>query len=810
MNLRRLLLLCLLLGMCSTLICPTPTLAQVVPIQPPDPQIVVEPLLDPADVERIATLQHTWFHQIVSPVSPDDGVVLGASLLPSAGIGSVWFLDVQDGTQTLLDDDGGLAQYIPTTNLEWLDSDTLVFFGIDMFGASFGVLTSVMVTIDRTTGAVNAEYLELPGLPMSLAPGANGIVLVSSPSIDEHMSPEQLFDLQIPVRPPMMEINDQKAFSSVFHNNPLFGERGTMQFASESMTFRYLDLHSQEVITLTTTPEGTGLVSPPVWSRDGSKLAMVQMTIKDISRGQETLLDVMTQDTLGRLPPEQNPFLQGNVVQTFELDNGGVRSQQLHAADGNGDVFLRATWNDDGSTLMTIMGQPARLSGRQYPIYTTQMLQGSYIRFYDADLETVRAFNPTELGAPLFTDGQFVSPAEVIFTTFYGLSNRIYYYHLESGELREITDRDGSYSQVKATNNSRQVVFSHSSFLNPPDIYRIGWDGQAFSALTYDNVAVGEQSHVQANQLWFPLQNGSVRQGYLIQPAGAPFPPQHERIVLWQKGGPGGSMFNQWAANVESPFNLLPNFGVSVLVLPLQGRVGWGTNLYNDLANDRNFGSVDIDEAAEVVGQMIERGYTSPSQIGIVGCSYGGYFSSQSITRHPGLYAAANPQCSLLDVTTEWHMGFTAFISYLMGATPFEEPEEYRRDSPIYQADSVRTPTLMFHGTEDFLPISIALNFYAIIEQTGTPVRLLQFFEEPHGLHSPENQLIAAQEQIVWFHRYLSEPPPVEEPAGEEPPITINGAAVNMMPPMQQTIDAMSYSMGTQLQLLRSEAASMR
>ena len=174
---------------------------------------------------------------------------------------------------------------------------------------------------------------------------------------------------------------------------------------------------------------------------------------------------------------------------------------------------------------------------------------------------------------------------------------------------------------------------------------------------------------------------------------------------MWQEGGPTSPMSQYFGNFVEAPHNLLPNFGMAVLHVPLPGRLGYGAQFLNGLVDGRNFGQIDIDQGAEIVGQMVARGWTSPGKVGVTGCSYGGYFASQSITRHPELYAAANSQCTLLDLFSEFQYGFTSLISYLEGRTPYSDPNEIALNSPINRAANVRTPLLLFHGTADFLPV---------------------------------------------------------------------------------------------------------
>ena len=197
---------------------------------------------------------------------------------------------------------------------------------------------------------------------------------------------------------------------------------------------------------------------------------------------------------------------------------------------------------------------------------------------------------------------------------------------------------------------------------------------------------------------------------------------------MWQEGGPSSPFLNQWATNVENPFDLLPNFGLAILFVPLEGRDGFRpVARYNALADNKNFGQIDIDEGAEIMQQAISRGYTSPGKTGITGCSYGGYFTSQSITRHPDLYAAANTQCTLLDLFNEWSFGYSPYVSYLMGRTPLSDPQEYTNDSPLYNSSKVKTPTLIFDGTRDFLPYQLSVNFHDQIQANNVAVNMLLF-----------------------------------------------------------------------------------
>jgi hypothetical protein len=137
--------------------------------------------------------------------------------------------------------------------------------------------------------------------------------------------------------------------------------------------------------------------------------------------------------------------------------------------------------------------------------------------------------------------------------------------------------------------------------------------------------------------------------------------------VVWQEGGPGGQMVNDFGASVEAPYSLLPNFGIPVMIANAAGRS----------------------------------------------------------VKTPRFYAAANPQCSLVDLMEEFHFGYVPFVSYLMGRSPTAEAAEYLRDSPMYGAKDIRTPTLLFHGTDDFLPLPLINNIHDQLEASDDLVMLI-------------------------------------------------------------------------------------
>jgi dipeptidyl aminopeptidase/acylaminoacyl peptidase len=761
-------------------------IASVAPAQArplPNNVIVIDPAEDPPpnlllaeEVERIERLQGAAFPLPFSPVSPNDESVL---LISDEDLG---LLDLVDGTTRLIDP-GYFERFVPLpllgfSSFSWLDAETLGVLALDLDARSPDDAL-VRLYIDRVSAAVDFEPLRIPpevGI-ISVAPDLRQMLVVLPPEDENGDAAEQARAVGVRMALPQVGGSDPeprpipaalRRSVAAARVHPALTRLWGWQEEEEDLvaaTPRTLDLalisaNEPGLRYVTTVPEASVLISE-TWSADSRKLAFSLYGLADSADSRPRFdgarfSDEYYRDATGNLPPTLSPFLQRNDTYLVEVANGATHILRPDA-EAAPPLLAAHNWAPDGASLLVRTFYPARLKGRTHPIYNPQFSERGSFRIYDSrTLREIGRLESNLFSAGLWSNvaGDLVSPDEVIFRAS-GVNRPIYYWNRASGELRNLADRAGSYFNVFSTNQSREVVFTHTSYSTPPDVYRMGWDGKGLARLTWQNEELRLLADLREDVVRFRLPGGVVREGVLIQPAAAPFPPRDTRIIVWQEGGPGPAMNNRWDSIVERPFALLPGMGFALLVTPVAGRPGYTPASFNSLAAGSNFGAIDIDEQAAIARELIRRGWTSQGKLGITGCSYGGYFALQSVIRHPNLYAAANPQCGFIDVVTEWTRGFVLLAPYMMGLPPYEIPDEYRRDSPAYNANRIKAAVLTFHGTEDFLPIVQNENLHLQLINRGVPARMLRFVGEGHGLTSEDSQRYAAQEQVRWFRLHL-------------------------------------------------------
>jgi dipeptidyl aminopeptidase/acylaminoacyl peptidase len=756
-----------------------PVQAAIITIRPTQtPQIIPSQ----ADFDKITRLQAQTALEVLTPVSPDDQSMLIVSQSPSGRV-KFEFLNVQDGSTAPVSRD--ILGFSPLTNMVWLDDDTVGYYSAAYDdsgepGSSSDKIIEVLVRIDRASGEVAYEPVDLPGLPYSLSPNGSKILLVRNNLKDLFVYSNGALQYRSPfnqvIHRGFSNSSQEQAAASpeltgwLKFLNPnerrklgdfAIGNDLDIALSSIVITLEAFDIENGKVLPLGDLAPRSDLADI-TWSADSSHLAISHITVLDDPRGGSLLSEVQVQDALGNLPAAKNPFLQGNLVDTVDFNTGQVTKELLRGSGGNGDLYTGLSWNSDGSILAVHMEKPGRPAGRVNPTYL--YTERSYIRFYSPDGELLSTLDKPEIEDPIYSVPEFISKDELLVNAVRGMSDRVFYFNLTSGEFRQLPIADGVATAVRPTHQSRQIVFGFSSFNQAPELMRINMDGQALYRLTFLNEDLSVYGRVRADQVSFTLSSGQVRTGYLLQSPDATFSPTPRRMVVWQEGGPTAPMLNQWGTITERPFDLLPHFGMSVLVVPLPGRYGFGAAFLNGLADNANFGQIDINEQAEIVRQSISRGYTKAGSVGVTGCSYGGYFASQSIVSYPDLYAAANSQCTLLDLFNEWQLGFTAYMSYLEGRVPTVDPVEYLKDSPFYHAATIKTPLLLFDGLRDFLPVEAVGNFHDQVQANGAAVNLLVFSAAGHGLASVHDEIIADQAQIAWFQQFLPDPNPTAAP----------------------------------------------
>jgi len=143
--------------------------------------------------------------------------------------------------------------------------------------------------------------------------------------------------------------------------------------------------------------------------------------------------------------------------------------------------------------------------------------------------------------------------------------------------------------------------------------------------------------------------------------------------------------------------------GYVVIAPEYRGSTGYGKAFYERI----DYGGREIDDAEACRKYMVENyNFVDSNRVGLIGWSHGGLISIMCAYNYPQNYKvifAGVPVSDLLyriDLHGESYQNYFS-ADYHIGQTIEEDPEEYKRRSPAYQAHKLQTPLLIHTNTND-------------------------------------------------------------------------------------------------------------
>tara|TARA_R110001606_G_scaffold14834_2_gene61931 strand:- start:9477 stop:12023 length:2547 start_codon:yes stop_codon:yes gene_type:complete len=164
-----------------------------------------------------------------------------------------------------------------------------------------------------------------------------------------------------------------------------------------------------------------------------------------------------------------------------------------------------------------------------------------------------------------------------------------------------------------------------------------------------------------------------------------------------------------------------------------------------------------LDEVVDAgVSALVAEGFADPDRLTLYGFSQGGISALYVAAKSPR-FRAVIAKNSWADMFSHYFSGsgiyaylydsFGAFLSYDsvdgsdfgFGRTPFEDPDAYIRNSPVFLAPDFAMPVLLIHTDMDGFPMSQFDEMYGALQRAGKEVRYVRYWGEGHGPSSPAN-----------------------------------------------------------------------
>lgn len=179
--------------------------------------------------------------------------------------------------------------------------------------------------------------------------------------------------------------------------------------------------------------------------------------------------------------------------------------------------------------------------------------------------------------------------------------------------------------------------------------------------------------------------------------------------------------------------------GYAVLEVNYRGSTGYGRAYWEALKGQ--WGIYDVQDAIRGARYLVEQGSVDGDRLVIMGGSAGGFTVLQSLVDHPGFYTAGvclYGVANQFTLVAETHKFEARYSDQLLGPLP-EAAEKYRSRSPVFFADQIRDPVILFQGEDDrVVPRAQSDEIVASLRRRGVPHEYHLYPGEGHGFRKVE------------------------------------------------------------------------
>jgi len=321
-------------------------------------------------------------------------------------------------------------------------------------------------------------------------------------------------------------------------------------------------------------------------------------------------------------------------------------------------------------------------------------------------------------------------------------------------------DQIANIGGAVVSEDAKHIAYNYSTASTPGQWYAADLDGAQISnqkKITDLNSGWAKKEISKSEVIQWKGAHDDDVEGILFYPhhyeAGKKYP-----LMLEIHGGPAGADHDSWSQSWAYPVNLVTERGAFVLKVNYHGSSDYGLKWVESICCG-NYYDLEVVDLEKGVDNLIAKGLVDPDRIGTQGWSNGSILSIELTVKDPDRYKVASCGAGEVEWISDWaNVDFgEAFDSYYFGKSPLEDPQLYIKKSPLFELNKVKTPTIIFFGTNDRnVPTEEGWTHYRALYTYGkVPVRFVLFPGEPHSPQKLSHQFRKVDEEMAWLDRYF-------------------------------------------------------
>ena len=371
--------------------------------------------------------------------------------------------------------------------------------------------------------------------------------------------------------------------------------------------------------------------------------------------------------------------------------------------------------------------------------------------------ETKTSYRYVELDS----EERFLDPKAMWFLTTFneGTKDAGYVsFNPKSKKLTELVSGPYRYANAKKAKLDDNILFTRESFQEFPDL-RV--TGPSFKKVT----VLSNANPQQANYNWGTIEltnwtslDGKPLRGLLVKPENFDPNKKYPMMVNFYERNSDGVHRHRYPKPERSTINysFFASRGYVIFNPDVEYRIGYpGESAYNCVVPG--------------VTSLIGKGFVDKDNIGVQGHSWGGYQIAYLVTK-TDIFKAAEAGAPVPNMISayggiRWWTGLSRQFQYehtqsRIGGTPWEYPQRYVENSPIFNIDKIHTPLLiMANDADGHVPWYQGIEFFMSLRRLSKPAWFLNYNGEPHWPLKFQNRTDFSIRMSQFFDHYLQDAP---------------------------------------------------